>query len=162
MALIVSVLALAYQVWRTGLVQAADLLMRLEQKYFGQENCMQRSLAARNNLKNPEDFIEMEDILDFFEAVAMFTRKEALNLYMVWHTFDYWMERYYAIALPHIRSSQISDPGRWEDFVWIVPKIQNLNKKKIEKMRKSGSAMPILIDSAEEKLRFLREEAAED
>lgn len=128
-ALVISFCSLAYQIWRTGLVQAADLLMRFEQNFFGPEKAKQRSLAATNHIKNPEDFHEMEDILDFFETIAMLTRKRALDRYMVWHTFDYWIERYYAIALPYIHSRQQKEPGLWADLNWLIPELKHLQSK---------------------------------
>jgi len=151
-ALIASVASLGYQIWRTGLVQAADLLMRFEQNFFGPDKVKQRSLAAQNNLRDPDDFREMEDILDFFETIAMLTRKRALDLYMVWHTFDYWIERYFAIAEPYIKQRQIREPGVWEDLNWLVPKLGKLREKKELKTHAFGS---------EAKAAFLEEEATE-
>ena len=72
----------------------------------------------------------MEDILDFFETLAMLVRKKALDPYMVWHTFDYWVERYYAIALPHIKARQQQEPGVWEDLSWLIPKLEKLQEKR--------------------------------
>jgi hypothetical protein len=129
-ALLVSVTSLTYQMFHSSLVQSADLLMRFEHDFFGSEKIAQRSLAARNLLVTPDDFLEMEDILDFFETVAMFTRKRALDTYMVWHTFDYWIERYYAVARPYIEERQRKDPGVWEDLVWLVAKVQKLQAKR--------------------------------
>ena len=150
LALIASLASLGYQIWRTGLVQAADLLMRFEQNFFGAEKLKQRSLAAGNNLADPDDFVEMEDILDFFETIAMLTRKRALNLYMVWHTFDYWIERYYGVAKSYIHERQKRDPGVWEDLSWLVPKLEKLNAKK-KRVHVNAEALAA----------FLAEEAAE-
>jgi hypothetical protein len=129
-ALLVSVTSLTYQILHSSLVQSADLLMRFEHDFFGAEKIKQRSLAAQRLLADPSDFRELEDILDFFETVAMFTRKRALNTYMVWHTFDYWIERYYAVAKPYIKERQISEPGTWEDIDWLVVKLEKLRAKK--------------------------------
>jgi hypothetical protein len=152
LALIASLASLGYQIWRTGLVQAADLLMRFEQNFFGPEKVKQRSQAAKNLLKNPSDFIEIEDILDFFETIAMLTRKRALNLYMVWHTFDYWIERYFALAAPHIAARQRTEPGVWEDLSWLVPRLKKLN------LKKGGPSAAFTPDTLSE---FVNEEAAE-
>jgi hypothetical protein len=123
-------LAFAYQVHRARFNQSVDLLFRLENDFFGGDKIGQRSLAARNYATDPSNFAEMEDTLDFFETVAMLTRKGALDLYMVWHTFDYWMERYYAIAKPHITVRQKQEPGVWEDLDWLMPRLMRLQAKK--------------------------------
>jgi hypothetical protein len=151
-ALIASVGSLGYQIWRTGLVQAADLMMRFEQNFFGPDKVKQRSLAAQNYLKDPNDYLEMEDILDFFETIAMLTRKGALDLYMVWHTFDYWIERYFAVAAPYIRARQLEEPGVWEDLSWLVPKLAKMRGAKEKPLRPLG----VEVQAA-----FLTEEAAE-
>jgi hypothetical protein len=151
-ALLASVSSLGYQIWRTGLVQAADLLMRFEQNFFGPDKVKQRALAAQNNLNDRDDYREMEDILDFFETIAMLTRKRALDLYMVWHTFDYWIERYFAIAAPYIRARQVSEPGVWEDLNWLVPQLEKLRTRKEKKLKPLGP---------EVQMAFLEEEAAE-
>jgi hypothetical protein len=126
----ISLLAFAYQVHRARFNQSVDLLFRLENDFFGGEKIAQRSLAAKNCLADSTDFAEMEDVLDFFETVSMLTRKGALDVYMVWHTFDYWMERYYAVAKPHILARQTREPGVWEDLAWLMPRLRRLQTKK--------------------------------
>jgi hypothetical protein len=146
----ISLLAFAYQVHRARFNQSVDLLFRLENDFFGGDKIAQRALAAQDYATNPDYFAEMEDILDFFETVAMLTRKGALDLYMVWHTFGYWIERYYAIAKPHIAVRQRQEPGVWEDLDWLMPRLMKLQAKK-------GSSN--LNDA--ELARFLQEESQE-
>jgi hypothetical protein len=126
----ISLLTFAYQVYRARFNQSVDLLFRLENDFFGSVKVAQRSLAAKKFLASNTDFAEIEDILDFFETVAMLTRKHALDVYMVWHTFDYWMERYYAVAKPHIVARQAKEPGVWEDLDWLLPRLKKLQAKK--------------------------------
>jgi hypothetical protein len=132
-----ALIAFSYQVHRARFNQSVDLLFRLENDFFGGDKVKQRALAAQNYLANSQDFTEMEDILDFFETIAMLTRKKALDLYIVWHTFDYWIERYYAIAQPFIKARQTRDPGVWEDLEWLAPKLAKLQSKK-------NSGMPVV------------------
>lgn len=127
---IIALSAFTYQVIRARFDQSIDLLFRLENNFFGTSKMRQRSLAATNYLRNPDDFSEMEDILDFFETISMLTRKKALRLYFVWHTFDYWIARYYAVAQPHIVKRQEKEPGVWEDLGWLVPRLRKLQVKK--------------------------------
>jgi hypothetical protein len=147
---IVALSAFAWQVHRARFNQSVDLLFRLENDFFGAAKIAQRSVAATNLLADRSDFAELEDVLDFFETVAMLTRKKALDIYMVWHTFDYWMERYYALAEPHILERQRTEPGVWEDFRWLVPRLKKLQAKK-----SPNDLGAIELD------RFLAEESAE-
>jgi hypothetical protein len=147
---IIALSAFAWQVRRARFNQSIDLLFRLEADFFGPAKLAQRSIAAANYLADNTDLAEMEDILDFFETLSMLTRKGALELYMVWHTFGYWIERYYAIAKPHILARQRSEPGVWEDLDWLLPRLKKLQAKK-------GNS-----NLAESELnRFLAEESAE-
>ena len=145
-----ALVAFAYQVHRARFNQTVDLLFRLENDFFGSSKVEQRSLAAKRYLANSSDYSEIEDVLDFFETISMLTRKKALSLYMVWHTFDYWMERYYALALPHITARQAKEPGVWEDLAWLIPRLKKLQA------RKGGSNL-----SESELHRFLIEESTE-
>jgi hypothetical protein len=147
---IIALSAFAWQVSRARFNQSVDLLFRLENDFFGASKIDQRSAAAANYLANSDDFAELEDVLDFFETVSMLTRKKALDIYMVWHTFDYWMERYYSIAEPYIMRRQVEEPGVWEDFSWLIPRLKKLQAKK------GGSNL-----SEKELNRFLAEESSE-
>jgi hypothetical protein len=149
----VALAAFAYQVHRARFNQSVDLLFRLENDFFGSDKVKQRALAAQNFLANPQDFTEMEDTLDFFETITMLTRKNALDVYMVWHTFDYWMERYYAIAQPHINARQQREPGVWEDLEWLAPKLVRLQARK-------NKGVPVVYTEAALSA-FMAEESAE-
>jgi hypothetical protein len=147
---IIALSAFAYQVHRARFNQSVDLLFRLENDFFGPAKVKQRSLAAQNYLAERSDFAEIEDILDFFETVSMLTRRKALDPYIVWHTFDYWIERYYAVAKPHILARQAEQPGVWEDLGWLVPRLKKLQAKKgINNLNEA------------ELIRFMEEELAE-
>ena len=146
---IISLSAFTYQVHRARFNQSVDLLFRFENDFFGADKIKQRALAAKRYL-DANDYSEMEDVLDFFETVAMLVRKRALDTYMVWHTFDYWIERYYAVALPHIAERQAREPGVWEDLCWLLPRLRALQAKR------SSTELTASTLSA-----FLAEEAAE-
>jgi hypothetical protein len=147
----IALIAFTYQVHRARFNQSVDLLFRLENDFFGPRKTAQRSIAAQNYLVDPSDFKEMEDILDFFETIAMLTRKGALDIYMVWHTFDYWIERYCAAAQPYITERQLREPGVWEDLAWLLPRIRKLQARK----------HPSVL-STPEITAFMAEESAED
>src|ERR1035437_9201982 len=99
---ILSIVSLAYQIRRSRFVTSIDILLKFESNFFGREKREIRSKAARGMLRETADFSEAEDILDFFETIALLVRKGALDSYMVWHTFDYWISRYYEAAKKHI------------------------------------------------------------
>ena len=116
----------------------------------------QRSKAARQMLRETPDFTEAEDILDFFETVALLSRKKALDRYMIWHTFYYWIDRYYEATKSHIEQRRKTDPTVWQD---IGPFVENLRKLQVEEA--GLSSIDQTIPSAAELEHFLNEERSE-
>jgi hypothetical protein len=153
---IVSIASLAYQIHRARFSQAIDLLLKFESNFFGDEKREQRSKAARRILNTPSDYAESEDIVDFFETIALLTRKGALDKYMVWHTFYYWINNYYEIAKQHIDARRKKDVTIWQD---IGPFVENLRKLQ---MKQAGlSSLAQTIPTAQELEQFLNEERSE-
>ena len=135
---IIAIVALIVQVRRARFQQAIDLLVRQEADFLGDEKCHQRSLAACGILRG--EFSEAEDILDFFETIALYIRKRALDRYMVWHTFSYWIYGYFEACRGHIETEQASDPLRWRDLCELVPNMRKLHKEELLKAgAKEGS-----------------------
>jgi hypothetical protein len=151
-----SFFAFGWQVRRARFTQSIDLLLRFEANFFGPEKREQRSKAAAGMLRQPPDFQEAEDILDFFETVALFSRKRALDRYMVWHTFYYWIDRYYEAAKGHIEERRRSEPTVWQD---IGPFVASLRKLQMKEAHLSSLAQA--IPSLGELEDFLQEEKAE-
>jgi hypothetical protein len=151
-----ALIAFLYQVRRARFTQSIDLLFRLENDFFGEDMREQRSEAARQMLREAPDFTEAEDILDFFETVALLSRKKALDRYMIWHTFYYWIDRYYEATKNHIEQRRKTDPTVWQD---IGPFVENLRKLQVEEAGLSSIAQT--IPSAAELERFLNEERSE-
>ncbi len=154
---IVSILALAYQIWRSRFVLSIDLLLKFEADFFGPGKRELRSKAASGMLREPPDFSETEAVLDFFETIALLVKKRALDVYMVWHTFDYWISRYDEAASSYIRDRQQREPQVWKDLNGLV---QALRKLEAKEARRSGASPPVLIPPDEIR-RFLEEESKE-
>jgi hypothetical protein len=107
-------------------------------------------------LRETADFSEAEDILDFFETIALLVRKGALDCYMVWHTFDYWISRYYEATKKHILLRQQTEPQVWQDFCDLVQRMRR------QEMRASHlDSISQTVPSAQEIRRFLEEELHE-
>ena len=151
-----ALIAFLYQVRRTRFNQSIDLLFRLENSFFGEDMREQRSKAARLMLKETPDFTEVEDVLDFFETVALLSRKRALDRYMIWHTFYYWIDRYYEAAKSHIEERRKTDSTVWQD---IGPFVEGLRKLQV---KEAGlSTIEQTIQTSDELERFLNEERSE-
>jgi len=151
-----SFFAFGWQVRRAWFTQSIDLLLRFEANFFGPEKREQRAKAAVGMLRQPPEFQEAEDILDFFETIALLSRRGALDRYMLWHTFYYWIDRYYEATKGHIEERRRGEPTVWQD---IGPFVESLRKLQ---MKEAGlSSMEQTIPSVEELESFLKEERSE-
>ncbi len=141
-----------WQVWRARFNQSIDLLFRLENDFFGSARKVQRVKAAGDLLAGSS--LEAEPILDFFETMALLLRKGALDKEMVWHTFFYWIDRYYQATEGAIAARQKIDPLVWKDFALFVVQLRNYQKSR-------AGAIPYHPPSPDEITRFLEEELTE-
>ena len=153
---IVSIVSLAYQIRRSRFVHSIDLLLKFEDNFFGLGKREVRAKAARGLLRDEPDYSNVEDILDFFETIALLVRRGALDEYMVWHTFNYWINRYYEAAKQHILLRQKGEPEVWGDLSGLVRKLRTLEMK-ANHLRGVSQTVP---DTAEIR-RFLEEELQE-
>jgi len=150
--IIVSVSALIWQVRRARFNQSIDLLFRLENDFFGPAKRLQRVKASRDLLNG--EFLEAEPILDFFETMALLLRRGALDKEIVWHTFFYWIDRYYQASKPSITARQKIDPLVWKDLTQFVTDLRKLQIKQ-------AAAASYHPPAPEEITRFLEEEQTE-
>ena len=125
----IALTAFGYQVWRARFNQSIDLLFKLDGDFFGPAKKLQRAKAAID-LQNGR-YSEVEPILDFFETMALLVRRGALDKEMVWHTFYYWAEHYYAAAYPHIEARQKQDPLVWKDLVPFMAALHTFQQRQL-------------------------------
>lgn len=91
------------------------------------------SLRARNGKLQPlaEDDApsEMYDVLNFFEHLAFLVREKYLPAYHVWHAFGYWAFSFFYDARRVIEFEQIDDPTFFDDFEWLINKLQKIEAR---------------------------------
>jgi hypothetical protein len=78
--------------------------------------------SAVQALRNQTRTNELETILDFFEVLGVLVRKHAVDEYLVWNSFSYWILRYADLASDQIveRRNAESDPTDYEEFDRLV------------------------------------------
>ena len=111
------------------------------------------------NLRVLKDEIEgyaREYGLDFFETIALLSRRCALDRYMLWHTFYYWINHYYEAGKEHIEERRRREPTVWQDIGQFMASLRKLE------MKEAGlSSIEQTIPSAEELESFLQDERSE-
>ena len=121
---------LSRQVTTALLATKVDLTFRLEQRFSGPE--MQKLRAKSAQAIQVKNFEPAEEVLDFFELIAFFTRKGALDLEVVWHTFSWWERRYFVAMQEWIASRRELDGTLWAELIWLDEEIQELHRKRDE------------------------------
>jgi hypothetical protein len=119
---------------------------------FHSERIKNARYRAAKAFDDKKDSKQSEDLLDFFESIAMLVKRDALDEMMVWSMFGYWMKRYWHACKTHIQTKQQADPTLWEDFTDLIIRFEKLDKKK------HGDNPPRDSSSEEELTRFVKEE----
>ena len=148
---ILAVVALAFEVRRSRIALQADLLLRLDERFFGSDMLRTRRAAAKKLLAKERPNYELGDILGFFATVAMLLERKAIDTDLTYDVFEYWIVRYWNSAKEHVAGERKYDPESYLSLERLVDRLVPLRTK---------SNQPPLTD--EECTRFLREEARSD
>lgn len=142
------VVGLWIQVSAARLTSKADLTLRLENR-FTCELLNIRSKAARAILEH-EDYAAAEDVLGFFETVALLTRRGVLDLEIVWCTFFYWEQRWFEAMRTYVETKrrEEDDDAYYQELSWLDRRLRRVQAQE---------SNPEKLD-AEEIRRFLKEE----
>jgi hypothetical protein len=155
LGVLVTVIALYYQIWRSQFSMNLDLILKLDDKFNSSDFKKIRSKASSAILSEETDnkFIHAEDVFDFFETLGYFVKHKALDKKIVWHTFYGLAHSYWSVGKDYIFSvrKEKADDTLWEDFQWLhneLLKIERTNTNKLE---------PEIL-SQEEIVKFLKNE----
>jgi hypothetical protein len=116
-----------------------EILRGYEQQYFYNKAFMESRKRAIESIKNGS-FVDAEDILDFFETIAMLVNRKKLDAELVWHTFSWWIHRYWVATQSHITEKRKVDPTLWHDLGQFYPKMMEIEKKENPKHKEDLSA----------------------
>ena len=120
-----------YAIWiesrRSRFALGIDLFLKLDER-FGDNRMLVARRAAAMALSS-ENKADADDVLDFFEMVGLLVRRGALDEYVVWHNFFYWIHRYYLSAKDHIDTIQSEDPTIWADLTQLYSRLASIEKK---------------------------------
>ena len=132
LAAVVAAVVAVYATWtesrRSYFALGIDLLFKLEVNFDDDKMRTTRRAAAEALLRD-EDKGDVDDVLDFFEMVGMLLRRGALDDFMVWHNFFYWIHGYYLSNSDYIAESRSVDPTIWADLVELYKRMASIEKK---------------------------------
>ncbi len=132
----------------TKFTLAADLLVRLEDKFDEAPMVKRRKTAARALLCH-QDYDKVTGVLYFFEEIGILLEKGALDPELVYNEFSYWAIAYWTACQEYISQRRSADPTWFSAYASLVSR---MNKR----TSKHGPYLP----SAGELKEFLEDESA--
>ena len=112
---------------------AVESLWRLEAEWSSEDMAAVRSAAAEA-LLDGEPTRDVDDVLDFFDEVAMLLRHGAIDPDLVWYRFYEPIVSYWFASEEYIHQSQRQAPQLWEELTALVPRLLS-----IEAQRRHGT-----------------------
>ena len=127
-ASVVAAISLLLESRRSRFQSGVELLLRFNDIFSDVDMRKSRKYAAEEFKKNnPEG---AEEILDFFETIALLVRQGAISELFVWHSFYVWIDPYFALCKGFIDASRKEDSTIYSDLVWLHKRLQRVEKKK--------------------------------
>jgi len=127
-----SIFALWYQARKQNLSLSADLILKLDDRFYkDKEMLLQRKRAAKSILAGKLD--NLDEIFDFFELIALLTKKGALDKEMVWNTFYNPIHYYWEAAGTLIKKIRKETPLIWQDLSGLHDQLVEIEKEKDDK-----------------------------
>jgi len=109
-------------VWQTQRTTHVQALMQLLSKWESQGMQQTRALAAGSILAKQPLGPYVDDVLDFFETVAIFSRRRYVDKKIIWHTFYWPMVCYWQKSKAYIREAQEETGSEtWKDYADLMP-----------------------------------------
>ena len=99
---------------------------------------------------------DVNEVLDFFDEVALLLQRGALDEEMVWHEFYWPLANYWFASQEYIRQVQRDDPAAWTDLGMAVQRLVAVEARR--KRQSTGAAVP----SMKEMRDFLTDETGAD
>jgi len=109
-------------VWQTRLTTRVQIFLQLVSRWDSTDMQQTRSYAA-GCILNKQDFSpHVDDVLDFFETVAMFSKRKHLDDEIVWDTFYWPMACYWCKTESYIREAQKDEGAEtWKGYSDVIP-----------------------------------------
>jgi hypothetical protein len=120
---------------RTAQVNLAlQSLWRLADEWGSDDMLDARSEAAASLLAD-QPSRDVDDVLNFFDEVAVLLDRGMLDEELVWYEFYWPMANYWFASQDHVRQAQKTNPAAWLQLSRLVPRLVE-----VEKRRHSGTA----------------------
>ncbi|MDE3023328.1 MAG: hypothetical protein KGI54_16015 [Pseudomonadota bacterium] len=95
-----------------------ETLLKFEERFNRQEMKQVRQNAAEYFLKDnsSNNISNVDQVLDFFEGIAVLVHKSVLDKWLAWHYYSNWIFGYYSAAEQYINQVRKDSPTSWQDL----------------------------------------------
>ncbi|MDD3626305.1 MAG: hypothetical protein PHV06_03220 [bacterium] len=160
---IIAVCALWLESRRHRFSTSLSLMLRLEEEFSTRRMYKNRKLAAYafNNGRIREAANEIDEIIDFFEGIAFFVEKGAIDKESVWTCFFSYIYRFYHYAYGYINEERERDPTLWISFLDLYKKLYRIeqdNRNRNKRLKRIHIKNPKANLKQKDLQQFLNEE----
>ena len=115
-----------------------DSLWHLDAQWTSGEMADARSAAAAS-LLDSHPTPDVDEVLDFFDNIALLLQRGALDEEMVWHQFYWPMASYWMASQDYVRRARKDDPVLWQDLEGVLPRLTAIES---HRRHSDGKAIP--------------------
>jgi len=131
---IIAIIALMAESRKSRMALVADVMLRMQEKFDSQRMIIVRKKAVKaiqdfRSKKTDKLSDDVDDVLDFFEEVALLARRTVIDKKSAWHAFYFWIDGYWWATIDYINSERKNSPTQWEDLFWLHRKLVEIENE---------------------------------
>lgn len=162
LAVLLSVGTLVVSLRHNRFSMGVEILARLQREFDGESMRIIRARASKSLLHpSTRENRDVDDILDFFENVALLEKRGAIDIELVWHAFYYWFTVYFDMTRAYRIEARTEDSTQWEDIERLYVRIQAEQMRRAEKAPFSLASETDIQGVSEAQRSFLYTEISE-
>jgi hypothetical protein len=166
-AIVVAVWVFSHETRQSRSLLSIDLLFKMEDKFGSDEMRKARADAATAalahlNEQDPDQQKrqQLDEILNFFEMLAMLVKQKKLDAQYAHFQFGYWFKHYYSFAYPIIQDIQRDSPHQWSHLAWMHKTFLDIEQQVEQQagVAKEAGAAPQALLRRKDVLTFFEQE----
>lgn len=115
---------------RSRFLLGVDVVLRLDERFYGETIKRFRRRAAEEMLHGTYE--HLDDVLDFFELVAVLVQRKIVDAEVVYSLFYNWVDGYLCVGKPRIEQECKTEPGFYEDVIALQKTLSKFEKPPLE------------------------------
>lgn len=143
---LIAIISLVIQTRRARFSMGVDLLLKLDERFDSDRFRKLRQSAAKS-LMAKKSCGELDEVLDFFEMMALLVHRRALDKKMIWHNFYHAISGYCGAAKEYIEQERANDDTVWNDLLYLCKCVNDIEKKERKRSGETAAQSVEEIDA---------------